>query len=98
MGESVRHGARTKDFPILASAGVAVAAYAHALGAEQDAAVVLGAAARLRGAEDATATVIGRLIGALRTALGDEFEAAYEKGKAMGRDEAIARLDPALLD
>ena len=98
VGESIVHGVRTNDFPILASGGVALASYAHALGADTAAAEVLGASARLRGSDDATATMIARLITSLRESLGDGFDVAYDAGKAMGRDEAIARLDPALLD
>jgi hypothetical protein len=97
-GHSIVHGTRTADFPILAACGVSVATYSHVLGKDRDAAAILGAAARLRGADDPTQLMVSRLTTALRSALGDGFDVAYAEGKAMGRDEAIARLDPALLD
>jgi hypothetical protein len=99
VAESIRSGLRTNDAPILASGGVALATYAHALGADVDAAGILGASARLRGSDDATATLIARLIAALRASLGDDaFDRAYDEGKAMDGDAARARLDPVLLD
>jgi predicted ATPase/DNA-binding SARP family transcriptional activator len=96
--EGVRFGLDTHDLPIVASAGVAVAAFAQAIGAVRDAAVVLGAAARLRGSDDSTAVMIVRLRTGLRASLGEEFEVAYNQGRTLTKDEALARLDPALLD
>jgi tetratricopeptide (TPR) repeat protein len=93
------HAAATVgDMPILAGVGVALAQALAAAGAPDAAAEVLGAAARLRGAEDLTSLDIGRLIAALREALGgDAFATAYERGRALDRDAASARLDPAVL-
>jgi hypothetical protein len=86
------------DMPILAAVGVALAQALAAAAAPAAAAEVLGAAARLRGAEDLTSLDIGRLIAALREALGgDAFATAYERGRALERDAARARLDPAVL-
>jgi predicted ATPase/DNA-binding SARP family transcriptional activator len=96
--EGMWHGYRTKDLPIIATVGVAVAGYAHAIGADRDAAVILGASARLRGSDDRAAPAIVALRAELSARLGDELEALYARGRALSRDEALARLDPALLD
>ena len=89
----------TKDMPIVASVGVAVSDLAARTAQPVDAAEMLGAAARLRGADDATNLDIRRLMATLREALGDAgFEDAYERGRALDREAAIARLDPAVLD
>jgi predicted ATPase/DNA-binding SARP family transcriptional activator len=89
----------TKDMPIVASVGVAVSDLAAQTAQPVDAAEMLGAAARLRGADDATNLDIRRLMATLREALGDAgFEDAYERGRALDREAAIARLDPAVLD
>jgi predicted ATPase/DNA-binding SARP family transcriptional activator len=86
------------DMPILAAVGVALAQALAAAAAPAAAAEVLGAAARLRGAEDLTSLDVGRLIAALRDALGDRaFATAYERGRALDREAASARLDPAVL-
>ncbi len=98
VGEGVRHGLHTRDFPVLASAGVSLAHYAHAVGRDRDAAEVLGAAARLRGADDPTQTMVARLVPVLREALGGDYDDAYDRGREMSREEALARLDPTLLD
>jgi len=89
----------TKDMPIVASVGVAVSDLAARTAQPVDAAEMLGASARLRGADDATNLDIRRLMATLREALGDGgFEDAYERGRALDREAAIARLDPAALD
>ncbi len=62
-----------------------------------EAAEVLGAAARLRGSDDRFDPPIAELTAALVRELGGAFEESYSRGKALGRAEAIARLDPALL-
>jgi predicted ATPase/DNA-binding SARP family transcriptional activator len=87
----------TKDMPILAAVGVAVADLAAADGHAVEAAQALGAAARLRGAADLTDLDIRRITAALRTALGGAFDEAYAAGRALDRDAAIARLNPAAL-
>jgi tetratricopeptide (TPR) repeat protein len=89
----------TKDMPIVAAVGIAVADLAVRTARPVDAGEILGAAARLRGADDATNLDIRRLTAALRDAIGDvAFGAAYERGRALDREAAIARLDPAALD
>ncbi len=86
----------TKDMPIVAAVGVAVADLALQTGYAEQAAEMLGAAARLRGSADATHLDVRRLTAALREQRGDAgFVADYERGRALDRDAAIARLDPA---
>ena len=86
----------TKDMPIVASVGVAVADLAVRTAQPVDAAEMLGAAARLRGADDATNLDIRRLTAMLRETLGGAaFADTYERGRALDREAAIARLDPA---
>jgi tetratricopeptide (TPR) repeat protein len=88
----------TRDMPIVASVGVGVADLAARLGRPRDAAEVLGAAAGIRGADDATNLDVRRVTAGLRETLGDaEFRRAYERGRALDREAALARLDPASL-
>ncbi len=86
----------TDDLPVVALVGLAVAALAHHDGAPVDAAEILGAAARLRGSADRTNPDVVALTTRLRDELGDAaFEAAFAAGRALDRDAALARLDPA---
>ena len=87
----------TKDMPVVANAGVCVAALAEALGRSTDAAEILGAAARLRGSDDATEPIISDVTTRLRVKLGRAFDENYASGGALDREGAIARIDPALL-
>ncbi len=88
----------TKDMPVVAQVAIAVALYAVALRADLQAAEILGAAARLRGGDDPTQPEIKALGVKLRSAFGDdEYEAAYARGRALDKDAAIARTDPACL-
>jgi predicted ATPase len=83
------------DMPIVAGVGVVSAELAAARGRPLDAAEVLGAAAQLRGAEDATNPEIVELRAALADAIGaDALAGAYERGRALPRDAAIARVAP----
>jgi predicted ATPase/DNA-binding SARP family transcriptional activator len=96
--EGYRVGLATKDMPIIAGVGVAVAMLAVALDRVSDAAEILGAAAALRGADDSTALDIIRLQQRLGDELGESDAAsAYAAGRALDREQALARLDPALL-
>ncbi len=90
-------GVLTGDMPIMAAVGVSVGWLALALGRPTDAAQVLGAAARLRGTEDRTDPVIAELTTNLRAALGQDFDEMFDRGMALDRPAAIARLDPELL-
>ena len=57
---------------------------------------MLGAAARLRGSADRTSPDVAQLTARLRGELGDAaFAAAFAAGRALDRDAALARLDPA---
>ncbi|HWI71068.1 MAG TPA: BTAD domain-containing putative transcriptional regulator, partial [Baekduia sp.] len=86
----------TDDLPVVALVGLAVAAMARHDGAPVDAAEILGAAARLRGSADRTSPDVVALTARLRDELGDAaFEGAFATGRALDREAALARLDPA---
>jgi hypothetical protein len=86
----------TTDMPVVAAVGLAISAVALEFGDAPAAAEMLGAAAVLRGGDDPSHPLIRDLRERLRAALGDEaFTAAHERGRAMTREQAIARLDPA---
>ena len=88
----------TQDMPLVATVGVVVAALAVQRELPVPAAELLGAAARLRGAEDRTHPEVARLTAELREALGDAgFATAFERGRALDRDDALRRLDPQAL-
>jgi len=87
----------TEDMPIVAAVGVSVAWLAEALGRPEDAAAVLGAAAKLRGSADPGDPVIRELTSRLRGELADAFDEAFERGRLLDRPAAIGRIDPALL-
>jgi predicted ATPase/DNA-binding SARP family transcriptional activator len=88
----------TKDMPIVAAVGVAVAMLAHRLGRESDAATILGAATQLRGADDITHLDIATLDEALGGLLDGPYAADYARGRALERADAIARVAPSRLD
>ena len=97
--EAYRHGVSTNDLPILAAVALAVAAVALDAGRPLVAAQVLGAAARLRGADDPHSPWVRRLAADGRQQAGEQaWDDAYAAGRALGRAEAIARLDPDLLE
>jgi hypothetical protein len=74
--------------PIVAAVGVAAATVAAVRGRAEEASVLLGAAAALRGADDFTSPEVARLR--------DEAQSpAYERGRALSRLEALARLQAA---
>ena len=92
-------GLMTRDMPILAGQGTATARLALALDRFEDAATMLGAAARVRGAEDPTDLSVAALTEELPKALGDKaFADAYDRGWALSKEDAATRLDPASLD
>jgi predicted ATPase/DNA-binding SARP family transcriptional activator len=85
-----------EDMPLLAMVAGGLAYLAHALGESERAAELLGACAPVRGGEDATDLMVTRLGSRLRAALGaEDYARAYDRGKALGRPEALALLDPA---
>jgi predicted ATPase/DNA-binding SARP family transcriptional activator len=88
----------TDDLPVVGLVGLSVVSLAIHDDLPSDAAEILGATARLRGAVDATNPDIMRVTATLRASLGDEpFAAAFEAGRSMDRDAAVARVDPGLL-
>jgi predicted ATPase len=88
----------TKDRPIAAACGTTCAVLAEALGRPMVAAQILGACSSVRGTDDPSNPPVAELTARLREILGDAaFDAAYAEGRAMDRDAALARLDPALL-
>jgi predicted ATPase len=85
-----------KDMPLLASVVGPLARLAFGLGQPERAARILGARVAVRGIEDRTELTVTRLEPVLRDALGAQaYARAYESGKALSRDEALALLDPA---
>jgi predicted ATPase/DNA-binding SARP family transcriptional activator len=79
----------TSDMPVIAAAGVAAAALASARGCAAEAAELLGAAAAVRGGDDPTNPEITRL-------RDDAQAAAYARGRALSREDALARIDAAV--
>jgi hypothetical protein len=81
--------------PIVAAVGIAVADWECRRGRPGSAAEILGAAAQLAGSDDPTNLDVRRITGQLRAALGaDRFAAAYDRGRRLERDAAVARVDP----
>lgn len=86
----------TTDMPIVALAGVALAALVAREGEPARAAQMLGATAVLRGADDPTSVQIARLTAELTATLGaSDFTDAYAAGRGLDRDAALALLEPA---
>ena len=96
---SYRAAVAAHDMPLLASASGSLAGLALALGQPERAAELLGARTVVRGGDDPTDPMTAKLLPLLRAALGeDRYDRAVLRGKALGRAEAIERLDPAALD
>ncbi|MFF8960634.1 BTAD domain-containing putative transcriptional regulator [Streptomyces sp. NPDC014894] len=86
------------DMMLVAIVGVAVAQLLHSYDDFPLAGRLLGAAHALRGASDAGNPDISRLVAALTEELGESgFRAAYEEGRALERDDAVAGIQ-SLLD
>jgi predicted ATPase/DNA-binding SARP family transcriptional activator len=93
-----REAVASEDMPLLASIAGALAHLAQALGQPERAAEMLGACAAVRGTDDPTSLTLTLLGPGLREALGaGAYDRAYAAGTALGRAEAIRRLDPASL-
>jgi predicted ATPase/DNA-binding SARP family transcriptional activator len=91
-------GLQSRDMPILAVVGVAVADVAQAAGLASESAEILGASARLRGAEDPTNPDVARIRVGIDRILGPPSAAdAFARGFTLDREAAKRRLDPALL-
>jgi predicted ATPase/DNA-binding SARP family transcriptional activator len=85
-----------QDMPLLAMASGIAAELALALGQPELAAELLGASAAVRGYADPTDPTAVKLAPRLRAALGaDRYTRCHAAGQALGRAEAIERLDPA---
>ncbi|HEX4829990.1 MAG TPA: BTAD domain-containing putative transcriptional regulator [Trebonia sp.] len=88
----------SRDMPLVATVAGATAHLARALGRPAHAAEMLGACAAVRGAEDRTDLTLTMLGPRLRDEIGPgPYAAAYDRGKALSRAEALALLDPASL-
>ncbi|MFI6597297.1 AfsR/SARP family transcriptional regulator [Nonomuraea sp. NPDC050536] len=79
-----------KDMPVLARVGVAVAELRACQGRPVAAAETLGAAEQLRGAPDAGDQDVARIAALLRDRLGQEYDTAYARGRALRRADALA--------
>jgi len=84
----------TKDMPIVAVAGVGMAALAQAVGAAETGAIMLGAAARVRGSDDRTDPAVALVTEDLQRVLGEEFSEKYSEGKGLAVARAVAALAP----
>jgi predicted ATPase/DNA-binding SARP family transcriptional activator len=95
LAEAFATAVGTTDLPIVASVGVCVAELTAREGDFPGAARRLAAAAVLRGAEDSTALDVARLRRRLIEELGEQgFAEAYDAGRSLDRDAALALLDP----
>jgi predicted ATPase len=95
-GRSYHAAAAAQDMPLLAMASGTAAELALALGRPELAAELLGASAAVRGYADPADPTAVKLAPRLRTALGaDRYARCHATGQALGRAEAIERLDPA---
>jgi hypothetical protein len=93
---SYRAAIGAEDMPLLAQASGTTAELALALGQPELAAELLGASAAVRGYADPTDPTAVKLAPRLRAALGaDRYTRCHAAGQALGRAEAIERLDPA---
>jgi predicted ATPase/DNA-binding SARP family transcriptional activator len=82
-----------KDMPVLGRVAVAAASLWLQRGNPFEATKTLGAAEQLRGAPDGRNPDVVRLVGALRTELGDAaYDAAYAQGLGLNRAEAIDQV------
>jgi predicted ATPase/DNA-binding SARP family transcriptional activator len=94
-GRSYRAAVAAQDMPLLALASGTAAELALALGRPELAAELLGASAAVRGYADPTDPTAVNLAPRLRAVLGaDRYARCLAAGQALGRAEAIERLDP----
>ena len=94
--EAMRFAVDGRDMPVIALTSVVTVAIAAAQGDRERAAAVLGASDSLRGGPDRSNPDAERLAAELRAALGPvAYEAAYARGHALGRADALALVDPA---
>jgi predicted ATPase/DNA-binding SARP family transcriptional activator len=96
VGRSYHAAVGGQDMPLLALAAGPAAELAFALGRFELAAELLGASAAVRGYADPTDPTAVKLAPRLRATLGaDRYACCHATGQALGRAEAIERLDPA---
>jgi len=96
VSEAIEQAMQGRDIPVVAIVGVASVALRAARGDAERAAATLGAADSLRGRADLSNNDALRLADTLREALGGAgYDAAYARGRAMGRADALAFIDPA---
>jgi predicted ATPase/DNA-binding SARP family transcriptional activator len=95
VAEAYVAGVGTRDMPVLAGVGRAVAVWLHHTSQPVAAATALGASEALHGRLDASDPRVRDLISRLRTDLGDDgFTTAFEAGRQLPREAAIEALDP----
>ncbi|WP_460357781.1 ATP-binding protein [Actinoallomurus acanthiterrae] len=93
LREALTLASSMPDMPMTAQVAVGVAELALRRGATKDAAYVLGAAHALRGAPATGNPDVRRLSHELRTTLDpDAYQAAYDRGRRLGRDDALAAI------
>jgi hypothetical protein len=93
LAEAAEVALSTKDMPVLAKVGVAVATVLAAVDDPAGAALVLGAAEQLRGAPDPLDHDVAGLVSALRAEMGDAaYDAARSAGRALDRAAAIDQV------
>jgi ATP/maltotriose-dependent transcriptional regulator MalT len=97
LDEAYDVAVKTKDMSVVAMVGVAVAMLAAAEGHPGAAAEILGATAQVRGADDATHLDMVALDARLGGLAAGPHAASYAAGKALPREDALARLDPATI-
>jgi tetratricopeptide (TPR) repeat protein len=92
---ALKYAVECQDGPILAGSAVAWAGLAVLEGNPARAAFLLGGAHAIRGTEDAGNPDSVRIADMAKAALGPRYEAEYERGRMLTREEAIAALDQA---
>ncbi|WP_433177483.1 ATP-binding protein [Actinoallomurus sp. CA-150999] len=93
LREALTLASSMPDMPMVAEVAVGVAELTLRRGAAKDAACVLGAAHALRGAPATSNLDVRRLSHELRTTLDpDAYQAAYDRGRRLGRDDALAAI------
>jgi predicted ATPase/DNA-binding SARP family transcriptional activator len=94
LGEALDFACESMDGPVIAANAVCHAALALAKGETERAAVLLGIGHGLRGSHDPVNRDCVRVVDQAKAALGPRFEANYEQGRAMSRDQALTMLRP----
>jgi tetratricopeptide (TPR) repeat protein len=95
VGEGIERAMQGKDMPVVALIAVATVALRAALGDAELAAETLGASDSLRGSPDLSNRDAVALARTLRARLGDDaYDAAYARGRALSRADALALVDP----